>query len=140
MTGSKSDYLERAMLDLIFGSVPWVPPAILYIGLYTVVPTEISNGTEANYPRVAVPNDLTSWEVAITAAPTDPTTPTAKWNKIAIRFDKTITPTTLVGFSVWDSPLSGANRLYWGSLLFPKSIVPARRPVFTPGSLIITEG
>jgi len=60
----KSDYLENTILDLVYGGVAYTPPAILYVALFSVAPTDAGGGTELSgggYARVAVPNDLTNF-------------------------------------------------------------------------------
>jgi hypothetical protein len=56
--GSFSDYLENALLDHLFGTANYTPPANIYVALSTTDPTDIGTGiTEppvgANYARVA---------------------------------------------------------------------------------------
>lgn len=61
----KSDYYEGIAIRLIMGaSFSFTPPASVYIGLYSVAPTDAGGGTQltgSGYARVAVANNMTQW-------------------------------------------------------------------------------
>jgi hypothetical protein len=53
---SFSDYLENAVLNHVFRNTALASPATVYLGLYTVAPTDAGGGTEvtgAGYARQA---------------------------------------------------------------------------------------
>ena len=134
--GAFTDFLEGKLIDELFRGIDMAPPATLYVGLFTAMPTDVgTDGTEVSgggYARVAVPADIANW-----GAPTagDGTTsnlndivfpaPTANWGQV-------------VGWGIWDAAANG-NLLFYGSLTTPKTINngdPA--PKFTAGSLQVT--
>jgi hypothetical protein len=57
-----TDYLEDKILQHVFMNVPYTPPTTVYVGLYTVAPTDIgTDGTEVtggSYARQPVSFDL----------------------------------------------------------------------------------
>jgi hypothetical protein len=140
MAGSKSDYLECAILDHVLGgdALPWTPPAHVYVALYTVDPTDAGGGTEVTqaggtlYARVELDNDDVTW----------PSTGVgAKDNDIEITF-----PTaganwgTVTAFGIFDSAIGGANNLlYWGELTVDKAINTGDTAKFAVGDIDITE-
>lgn len=110
MAGSKSDYLENKMLDLVLGNQAYTPPASLYFALYTANPSDSGGGTEVygnGYARVAVTNNLTNFPAASGGSKQNASsvtwpTATAGWGVI-----------TAVG--VHDASTAG-NLLYWTTI------------------------
>ena len=43
-----SDYLENKLLDHVLRNSAYTPPAAVYVGLYTVAPTDAAGGTEVS--------------------------------------------------------------------------------------------
>lgn len=108
--GSKSDFLEDALLDHWLGSDDYTPPADIFVALFSVAPTDAAGGTEAsagNYARVTVANNLTNWPAAAAGS---------KSNGTAITFT---TPNAdlgeIVAFGLFDA-LAAGNLLAWGWL------------------------
>lgn len=110
MAGSKSDYLENKMLDLVLGGQAYTPPASLYFGLFTASPSDAGGGTEVSgngYARVAVTNNLTNFPAASggskqnAAAVTWPTA-TGSWGVV-------------VAVGIYDASSAG-NLLYWTTI------------------------
>ena len=133
--GSKSDYLENQLLDLVLGDGgTFSHPATVYVALYTVTPSDSGGGTEVtggSYARVAVTNNATNFPDASGGAKANGTaitfpTPTANWG-------------TIVAFAILDASTAG-NLLYWGAITPNKTVNngdPA--PSFAVGDLDITE-
>lgn len=48
MAGSYTDYLEDKILRHVFTNTSYTPPATVYVGLFTVAPTDTGGGTEVN--------------------------------------------------------------------------------------------
>lgn len=137
MAGSKSTYLENAILDHILGGVIWTPPSIIYVALSSATYNEAASGsafseiTGAGATRVAVSNDTTAW-------PSSGTT-SQKTNGVTITFPAaTNTWPEALSFYLLDS-LSGGNILYGGDLLTPRTLQPGDTASFGPGSLTIIE-
>lgn len=90
MSGFLTNYTNNAVLDSLFGSVPSVPPPVLYIGLSTSIARKegmIREPIASSYRRVAVPNDLEHFEAAVAGsksntAPIEFPAPTEAWGLI----------------------------------------------------------
>lgn len=48
MAGSYTDYLEDKILRHVFANTSYTPPATIYVGLFTVAPTDTGGGTEVS--------------------------------------------------------------------------------------------
>ena len=128
MAGSKSDYLENKVLDHALGTASFSSPSDVYVGLYTVAPTDAGGGTEVsgnNYAREIA--TFTSATGGATANDADITfdTPSASWG-------------TVVAFGIFDA-LSGGNLLYWGDLSANKTINSGDTVKFLAGDIDVTE-
>ncbi len=116
MAGFFTDYANNKVLDLVFGSAAFSPPATLYLGLSQGVankggyPTEPASG---GYARVPLANNFTSFPAATggtksnAAVATFPT-PSADWGTIQSLF-------------IADAS-SGGNVIAMADLSVPKSI------------------
>lgn len=133
MAGSKSNYYENAVLDVL-GGTSITAPATVYIALFTASPTETgSGGTEAtggSYARVAVTNNATNWPAASSGAKSNGTdivfpTATAAWG-------------TITSFGIFDSSSSG-NCFYYGDLVASKVVGLGDIFKFLTGDIDITE-
>ena len=110
MPGSKSDYLENKLLDLILGNVSYTIPTTLYFALFTVAPSDSGGGTEVtggSYARVAVTNNTTNFPAASGGSKGNGTaitwpTATASWG-------------TVLAVGVFDAA-SGGNLLFWTTI------------------------
>lgn len=134
MASGKSPYLERALLDLVFGATAWTPPATLYFALSTALfsesgPTEPVGGS---YARASLANNTSNWPAA-SGSPTskasgaDATfaTPTAGWG-------------TIKSVYVLDASTAG-NWLYGGDLPTAVVVASGQAPSFAGGTLIFRE-
>jgi len=45
MAGSFTDYLEDKILKHVFTNVAYTSPTTVYVGLFTVAPTDVGGGT-----------------------------------------------------------------------------------------------
>ena len=139
MAGSKSDYLEAALLNHTLGGTAFTPPATIYVALFTAAPSDSGGGTEVTtaggtlYARVAVTNNTTNWPNA------SGTSPTSKSNGTTITF-----PTagadwgTVVAVALFDAS-TGGNQLYWATLNANKVVSNGDTASFSPGTITITE-
>lgn len=108
MAGNLSDYLENKLLDHFLGTTTFTKPATVYIGLYTVVPTDAGGGTQVtggSYARQSA---------AFTAAASGTTS-----NSANIDFAGMPAATT-VAIGVFDAITAG-NLLLWGTLTTNKT-------------------
>ena len=134
MAGSFSNFFELELLDHAFGgaSMPYSPPATLYLALYTGAPTDAGAGTECSggsYARVSVTNNSTNWPAAAAGA---------KANGVAFEF-----PTatgdwgTCVAMGIFDA-VSGGNLLAWADLTVNKDVSTGDTAKFPIGNIDIT--
>lgn len=133
MAGSKSDYLENALLDHVLGGGDFTRPATVYAAAFTVAPGDAGGGTEVSggsYARVAITNNATNWPAASGGAKangTDITFPqaTASWGTVA-------------AVALFDAAVAG-NMLYWGDLAASKTIDSGDTLVIAAGDFDVTE-
>lgn len=133
MAGSKSDYLEDALLDHVLGGGDYSRPATVYIALFTEAPTDVGGGVEVSggsYARKAVVNNATNFPAAEDGAKVNGTviefvTATADWG-------------LCVAFAILDA-LSDGNFLYWGDLTVEKDVDNGDTARFAVGELDIIE-
>lgn len=141
MAGSKSDYLEKIFLDLIFGASAFSSPGTLYLALSTAAYADASTGTSmtevstsgTGYTRLAVTNNSTNWPAA------SGTSPATKSNGTAMTF-ATATGSwgTVVSFYVVDAATVG-NILYGGDLTVSKTIGTGDTATFAVSAINVTE-
>jgi hypothetical protein len=137
VAGSKSNYLENALLDHVLGGPDYTRPATVYMGLFTVAPSDSGGGTEAstgvwtNYARAAVTNNNTNFPAASGGI---------KTNGTAVSFGTASisgTAPTIVGYGIYDASVAG-NLLFWAS--FTGQIVNNGSPIsIQAGDLSVTE-
>jgi hypothetical protein len=129
----KSDYLENKVLDHVLGGTSYTKPASVYLGLYTVAPTDAGGGTEvaaASYARYTMTNNATNWPNAVSGSKSNGVdfvfaTANEQWG-------------TIVAFGIFDAPNAG-NLLYWGLLNTSKLVDIGDTPIFRAGTLTVTE-
>lgn len=139
MAGSKSDFLEAAILNYMLGGGALTKPATLFIALSTAVFVDSATGTAMTevtggaYARVAVTNDATNWPNATGNSPA------TKNNGTTITFPTaTAAWGTVASFYVVDAASLG-NVLYGGDLTTPKAIAIGDTASFAATSITITE-
>jgi hypothetical protein len=136
-----SDYLENKLVDFLFRGQAFVPPANLYMALFTVAATEAGAATEVvggNYARVAIASNMNNWSGTQGSASTVASSGTSGTtsNNGNITFP---TPSalwgTVVATGIFDAP-TGGNLLFHTTLATNKTINngdPA--PFFSPASV-----
>jgi hypothetical protein len=142
MSGSKSDYLEAALLNLVLGGTAWTAPATTYIALSTAAYSDAATGanmsevssTGTAYARVALTNNATNWPAATG------TSPTTKANGAVITFTTASGSGwgTVTSFYIVDAA-SGGNVLYGGDLTASKTITSGDTASFAAAGIQITE-
>lgn len=138
--GSKSDFLEKELLDHVIGAATYTPPATLYFALFTSGPNDAGGGVEVStsgtgYARSAVTNNATNFPAATGSSPS------LKTNAVAVVFPAPVGSNwgTITHFAVFDAASAG-NLLYWGALDASKVVNAGdAQPQFNPGSLSFTE-
>jgi hypothetical protein len=135
MASGKSDYLEVALLNHLFGNVAYTVPATYHFALFTSAPNDAGGGTEVNpsgsgYGRVAVTNNTTNFPTIVSGS---------KSNGTAINFAvATASWGSVVAFGIYDAATLG-NLLFWGDLTTARSVLTGDTPRFAAGALTITE-
>lgn len=141
MAGSKSDYLEKKILDYLLGNVTDFRSATVYIALSTAAYSDAATGsamTEVSasgtaYARVAVTNDATNWPASTG------TSPATKASGAAFTFPAaTASWGTVQSFYIVDASSAG-NVLYGGDLTASKAIGSGDTATFASGAITITE-
>lgn len=134
MAGSKTNYCESKILDLMYGNQAWTPGANSVLALFTVAPGEAGGGTEANYAgyvRKTVANNLTTWPSQPEGDP--------KVNGIELAFPTATGDQTgdIVGVGCFES--AGVNMIGYSTLTVPKPVKSGDTPKFAAGSLSFSE-
>jgi hypothetical protein len=120
MSGSKSNYLSKKMIEEAIGSVAYVSAAHVYLALCTTLPDDTSTGSTivetdyASYARTEIGtgnNQTDSWNAATG------TTTAVVTNKNVITCPTATGASTnpIVGVAIVDNA-SGGNVLYWASV------------------------
>lgn len=124
----KTYYLDNVFINAALRNTPWVPPAIVYVALYTTSPTPSGGGTEVatgSYGRQpCVFNAPTNGATSNIADVTFPIA-SADWG-------------TITSFGLCDTS-SGGNILYYGNLSAPRLVQTNDQVKFPAGQLIASE-
>lgn len=129
MAGSKTDYLENKVLDLYLRNQASGAVATIYVGLFTVAPTDAGGGTEVTgnaYARQAITfAAASSGSSSSNAAVTFPAATPSGWG-------------TIVAAAIFDASTAG-NMLYWFDLDANKTVNVNDVFQFASGAVTITE-
>jgi hypothetical protein len=144
--GSKSDYLEKKILDLILSNTAYTVPTNVYIGLWTSALTDASAGNTAGevstsgtaYDRLTVANNSTNWPAATG------TSPSSKANASTASFSYAQATgswgtVTYMGIFDGNAKTSGDNLLLWADLTVSKAITTGDTASFAAGAITWTE-
>ena len=128
MAGSFTDYLEDKILKHVFTNVAYTSPTTVYVGLFTVAPTDVGGGTEVSGSGYARKS----------AAFTVSGTGTLATNSAAIEFDAaTGSWGTIVAVAIFDALTTG-NMLAFADLTTNKTIATGDVLRIPAGDLDIT--
>lgn len=122
-----SNYLENKVIDAIFRGQAFPTIANIYIGLFTVTPSDAGGGTEVvgnNYGRATVAATLALWAGTQSAGSTTAssgTGGTTSNNGVVTFAVPSASWGTVVAFGLFDA-ISGGNLLFWGALSANKLI------------------
>jgi hypothetical protein len=108
MAGNLSDYLENKLIDHFLGTTTFTKPAAVYVGLYSVAPSDAGGGTEisgGSYARQSA---------AFSASSSGATS-----NSANIDFAG-MPAVTVVAIGIHDASTAG-NLLLWGTLTTNKT-------------------
>ena len=129
MAGSFSDYLEDKVMKHVFTNTSYTSPSSLYVGLFTVAPTDAGGGTEVSgnaYARTSATFSVsgTSPTTASNSANVEFPTATGSWG-------------TVVAAAIFDASTSG-NMLSWADLTTSKAVGNGDVFRFATGNLAVT--
>lgn len=122
-----SNYLENKLIDFLFRGQSFVPPATLYVALFTVDPTDSSAGTEVSggsYARVAVTSSMANWAGTQSAGSTTAssgTSGTTSNNGVVTFPAPTANWGTITGMALMDAA-TGGNVWIFGGLSTSKVV------------------
>lgn len=128
MPGSKSDYLEAAILNWLRGTAMPAAPATVYLGAFTAAPNDAGGGTEVaggSYARKAV---------ALTAPAGGQISNSAQ----VVFDDATADWGTITAIGLFDAS-AGGNLLGWATLGTSKIINSGARLVVDAGAFTFAE-
>lgn len=135
--GSKSNYLEKKLLDGVLGGPDFVRPGTVHIALFTTG-TLSEDGTGAvevsggGYTRLAVTNTATEF-------PASSGSPSKKTNANLLLFPTaTADWGTVTQWAIYDAGTTG-NMLYYGTFASSRLIQTGDTATVAAGALSITE-
>lgn len=137
-----SNYLENKIIDDLFRGQAFSAPATLYVGLFTVAPSDTGGGTEVtggSYARASIAASLANFAGTQGAGTTVASSGTGGTtsNNTAITFaTPSATWGTVVAFGIFDAA-SGGNLLFYGTLTINKTINQNDTVTFPAASLSI---
>lgn len=126
MAGSFTNFLENEVLDHVLGTGAYTMPSV-FVGLFTVAPTDAGGGTEVtggSYARQAATFSAASGGASSNSADINFPTATANWG-------------TIVALALHDASSAG-NMLMWGDLTASKTINNGTQARILAGDLDVT--
>lgn len=138
--GAMTNSWENTLIDFLFRAQSYTPPATIYIGLFTVCPTDSTAGTEVSggsYARVAVTSSLANWAGTQSAGSTVASSGTGGTtsNNAAITFPTaTADWGTAVCFGGFTASSSG-TLLFYAALTNSRTISNGSTASFAAGTL-----
>jgi hypothetical protein len=144
MAGSKANYLEDKIKNLILGAVAYTIPSPVFFGLWGTAASigEAFNGgtagevTGGSYDRVSMTNNTTNFPTV---------TATDKLNNVAITFPtatanwNAAANINQVGTLDANAKTSGDNGMFWGDLTVPKPVLNGDQAQFAIGAWVWSE-
>lgn len=113
MAGSYTDYLEDKILKHVFTNTSYTPPTTIYVGLFTVAPTDTGGGTEVS--GTAYVRQSSAFTVSGTS--------TTATNSANIEYPAAGSAWgTVVAVALFDAATSG-NMLAWADLTTSRDIM-----------------
>ena len=120
-------YFGNRILDHMLRGQAYTPPATVWVGLFTQMPTADQPGTEVSgggYARQPAAFSAAVNREIVNSADLQFPTATADWG-------------TVVGFGLFDAE-TGGNLLVFASLSTPKNVLTGDQPYFPAGELSVT--
>ena len=129
MSGSASDYLENKLIDHALGTTTFTKPTTVYVGLYTVPPSDSSTGTTGGTEVTGGSYDRQT--ATFTAASGGSAANNAN-------IDFTGMPAcTVSAVGIFDDP-DGGNLLFWSTLATSRTLTAGDAVRISTGALVVT--
>ncbi len=137
---SMTNYLENKLIDAFLRGQSYTMPATVYVGLYTVCPTDSTAGTEAtggSYARVAVTSSLANWAGTQGAGTTVASSGTGGTtsNNNAITFPTATADWGTVNCFGYFTASSGGTLIFYAALTASRNITNGSTASFAAGTL-----
>lgn len=127
MSGSATNYLENKLLDHALGTTTFTKPSNVYVGLFTVAPSDSASGTEVSggsYSR-----KIATFDSAVNGSTS---------NNSNIDF-LNMPSCTVVAVGIFTSETSQLNDLiFWSELATSRTLVSGDTVRINSGSLVVT--
>lgn len=130
----KTNFMEDAVLDYVFGAVDPSFPAAFYLGLFTAAPSDTGGGTECSgtdYARKSVTRNQTNFPAAVDGA-----------MNLDVQTEFVAAGSggwgTVTHFGIFNASTDG-NLLYWDALAVEKVVAEGDIVRFNSGALTLTE-
>ncbi len=130
MPGSFTDYLEDKVLRHVLTNTAYTSPTTIYVGLFTVAPTDTGGGTEVSTTSTGYARQTGTFSVSGTG--------TTASNSVAIEYPTaTASWGTIVAVALFDAA-SGGNMLMYSTLNTNRTINSGDIFRIPAGSLTVT--
>lgn len=133
MAGSKSDFLENAILLHTYSGSTFSAPPTVYVALFTTAASDGSTGTEVtggSYARAGTTASSVNWGLTSTGV---------MKNLTAISYGTTSASWGTVVSAATMSLSTGGNMLHWGDLTSNKTINNGDTVTFAASAIVLTE-
>lgn len=131
--GSKTDFLENELNDHVLRGETYTAPTAVYSGLFTVLPSDSTGGTEVTQASSGYTRLATTFVTSGATTPGRSVSETAK-TFATVAGGATI---TVVGYGILDAATSG-NLLYWATVTETVLNV-GDAATFGAGAIVVTE-
>jgi hypothetical protein len=131
---NKSTYLETGVINLLRG-LPFTPPTLIYVALYTVMSSDRSQGGTEVSPGIGYVRQSVAF-----GAPTYNVDGSARVSNLAqVLFPRaTATWGSIIGFGLYDN-ITGGHLLYFGALTSSLIVLGGEDVLFDAGVLTVSE-
>lgn len=129
MSGSASDYLENKLLDHALGTTTFTKPTTVYVGLYTVAPSDAAGGTEVSGGTGPYSRKTITFASAVNGSAAND-----------INVDFTGMPAcTIVAVGIFNSPTPATDDLlFWSTLSISRVLTAGDAVRISIGALVVT--
>lgn len=127
MANNMSNYLENALINAALRNIPYTPPAVVYLALYTTDPTDADVGVESVLGAYAR-------QPSVYVAPANGATT----NAADITYPVVTSGSETIAFIGIRDALTAGNLLFHGQLTTPRALITDNELIFRTGELSIS--